>query len=240
MPKNTGLFAYNVGYSNSAGKYILTLDDDCEISVDGISVMVNYLEKQSESVGIGSLNVYNPISKTYEWHHFLNEKSLVLPTFAGGACVFRKKMLENIGYYDDSFFLWIHEDDLSLRAMSQGYQVHFLRDVVVKHHDFTKILRPKKLFLTFRNRAWLNIKHFSLLTWPLLVVRDILYGGSLAFGQPEFLKRSFFISAGYIWGYLTFFIKLKDRKVVSWSIQKRFLRNFYLKTYQSFKSYQTL
>jgi GT2 family glycosyltransferase len=231
MPSNTGIFAYNVGYVNAKGKYIITLDDDCTAEKDIFLKVAEYFDSKSDKVGIISLNVINQATGTYEWAHYFKEKTNLLASFAGGACAFRKSMTEKIGVYDESFFLWIHEDDLALRAMDQGYEIH-LADIKVKHFDKPEVLRPKKLFLTFRNRAWLNIKHFSVWIFPLLLVRDMFYGGSLIFGRGPALLRLIYVFSGYITGYLLFYIPLRKRRAVSWHTQVYFLKNFYLRIAQ--------
>lgn len=51
----------------------------------------------------------------------------------GGAALFRRAMLEEIGFFDDDFFL-IHEDtDLNFRAQLAGWKCFYAPDAVVEH-----------------------------------------------------------------------------------------------------------
>ncbi len=230
MPRNVGIFGYNIGFTNSKGKYVVVLDDDCAIEKSTLEQIVEYFDRQKKEVGILTFNVCNPFTKRYEYSHY-NLKSLIVSSFAGGACAFRRDIFEKIGYYDDSFFLWGHEDDLALRAMDKGYKIHFVKDIIIEHYNKDIKIRPKKLFLTFRNKAWLNIKHFSLWLWPLHILRDFSFIISPHKGN-SYSKKVFYSFLGYIVGYLLFFIPLSKRKVVSFSVQKKFLKHYLLGRYE--------
>lgn len=228
MPKNLGILGYNIGYANSKGKYVLTIDDDCQIEKETLGRIVDSLEGIGSNVGIINLNVVNPITNTNEWSHYIKEISPFIPAFAGGANVIKKELFSRIGYYDESFFCWIHEDDFAIRALDRGYKIFFLKDIKIYHHNKESYFRPKKYFLTFRNRAWLNIKHFSIIMFPILILRDLLYGLSLL-DFKYFFHKMFYINLGYLTGYFLFFLVLPRRKQAKIATQVYFLKNFVLR-----------
>lgn len=225
MPANTGIFGYNVGFINARGEYIVVLDDDCVIKEDTLAQVVEEFKKQSNSVGVLSFNVYNPLYNYYSYSHYFQLKKPIIPTFAGGACAFQKKLFRKTGYYDQDFFCWFHEDDLALRIMEANYKIFFAKNIIVDHFDEVRKTRIKKLFLTFRNKAWLNIKYFSLIYFPLLILRDL---SLIIMLHPSYslAKRLIFGSLGYMYGYLSFITPFRKRQVVSHQIQKKYLKHY--------------
>ncbi len=51
----------------------------------------------------------------------------------GAYSIIRREVLESIGYFDESFFLYYEEVDLCMRVKEAGYQVWYWPDVVVVH-----------------------------------------------------------------------------------------------------------
>lgn len=227
MPYNTGIFAFNVGFANAKGEYILLLDDDCSIDKDTLDKIYSAIDKSPKYVAVISLNVYQPDWKHYYYTRYINSNAVRICTFAGGASVIKKEALEKIGYFDDKFFCWVHEDDLSVRILDAGYDIYFDKDIVIYHHEKkTDSIRKKMLILTFRNRAWFNLKHFSYFLFPVIIFRDLIWIFLLPLRKKN-LKVLFYSLLGYLWGYINFNYPLSRRKVISLKSQKRFL-NFYL------------
>ena len=52
---------------------------------------------------------------------------------AGAAMMMRQSVLDEIGLFDETFFLYFEETDLSLRARRAGYETHYVRDSHVVH-----------------------------------------------------------------------------------------------------------
>ncbi len=52
---------------------------------------------------------------------------------AGASLMMRQEMLDRIGLFDETFFLYFEETDLCLRAARAGYETHYVRDSVVIH-----------------------------------------------------------------------------------------------------------
>ncbi len=54
--------------------------------------------------------------------------------FVSGACMFlRTKLLDEIGLFDESFFLTYEETELAFRASKKGYKAIILSDLFLKH-----------------------------------------------------------------------------------------------------------
>lgn len=52
---------------------------------------------------------------------------------AGASLMMRQSVLDEIGLFDETFFLYFEETDLCLRAARAGYETHYVRDSEVTH-----------------------------------------------------------------------------------------------------------
>lgn len=225
MQQNSGVSGYTAGIMLAKGDIIFTLDSDCQILPNTLEKVVKVLRTLPKTVGVIATNVINPIAGTY---HFKQQYVTNYPlyTFPGGASVFRKEAIQKVGFYDPAFFLWLHEDDLAMRMLGAGYTIHFASDIPVYHHDNSNGYRGILSFFVFRNKAWLNIKHFSFSLLPILIMRDLLWLFRFPFQTKSVI--SFFVGLyGYINGYLTFNIPLLNRKALPIRIQRKILRFYY-------------
>lgn len=96
---------------------------------------------------------------------------------SGGASLYRTAMLREIGLFDERFFAYYEDDDISLRARLAGWEVWYEPEAVAYHHvgatssklgDFTLYHQYKNfVFLALKNLPWeLLLKH----GWKILGV----------------------------------------------------------------------
>ncbi len=81
-----------------------------------------------------------------------------------GAALYRKSMLDEIGFLDDDFFL-IHEDtDLNFRAKLAGWRAVFVPGAVVLHKVTSSIgyMSPTQVYFTLRNAEFVRVKNLPL------------------------------------------------------------------------------
>ena len=50
-----------------------------------------------------------------------------------GAAIYRRKLFEEIGYFDEAFFAYMEDVDISYRANIHGYKNIYCRDALVYH-----------------------------------------------------------------------------------------------------------
>jgi hypothetical protein len=96
---------------------------------------------------------------------FASCRDALLPS--GSAALYRRRMLEEIGLFDESFFLYCEDTDLGLRARWAGWECVYVPDAIVEHRYSHSAGRasPLKAYYVERNRLYLTIKTFS---WPML------------------------------------------------------------------------
>src|SRR5690348_16032600 len=81
---------------------------------------------------------------------------------SGSAALYRRAMLEEIGGFDDRFFLYCEDTDLGLRARWAGWKCLYVPEAVVEHHYSHSAGRfsPLKAYLVERNRLFVLAKNF--------------------------------------------------------------------------------
>ena len=82
--------------------------------------------------------------------------------FPSGCCsLLRRKMIDEIGGYDDDFFAYCEDTDLGLRARLAGWRAVLAPRAVV-HHAYSGVLGAfslRKAFLVERNHMWVLLKN---------------------------------------------------------------------------------
>ena len=86
---------------------------------------------------------------------------------SGSAALYRREMLDQIGLFDESFFLYCEDTDLGLRALWSGWECRYVPQAVVEHRYSHSAGRasPLKAYYVERNRIYTVLKNFP---WPSL------------------------------------------------------------------------
>lgn len=99
---------------------------------------------------------------------------------SGAAFAIRRQLFESLGGFDASFFMYLEDTDLSLRARLAGYRCRYVPESVI-HHDYTLHFGPNKVYHEEHNRYRMLLKTFS---WPtlLLLLPTLLLGELVTWG----------------------------------------------------------
>jgi GT2 family glycosyltransferase len=94
---------------------------------------------------------------------YSRKEEALLPS--GSAALYRREMLEEIGLFDESFFLYCEDTDLGLRARWAGWECLYVPEAVVAHQYSHSAGRASalKAYLVERNRLFVIFKNFPLL-----------------------------------------------------------------------------
>jgi GT2 family glycosyltransferase len=81
----------------------------------------------------------------------------------GAALVLRREALDEVGLFDEGFFLYSEEVDLQLRLRRAGWDIRFLPDVTVVHHEsqFSAGVPERRINEMWRSRHRYWHKHHS-------------------------------------------------------------------------------
>lgn len=80
----------------------------------------------------------------------------------GGAALYRRTMLEEIGLFDEDFFAYLEDVDLAWRARRAGWRALYVPAArVLHHHSATSVEgSPFKSVHLGRNKIWLLVKNY--------------------------------------------------------------------------------
>lgn len=152
--------ANNIGVKASKGDYLFFLNPDCEIEKNSVEKLTNFLD-QNENVAVVGPKLLNSngsiqkemspfptvFSETFvllRLHKFPLLRNLVYPNYdytktqeakhlMGAALMIRRSVFEQVGGFDENFFLWFEETDLLKRIKQNGYKIFYYPKVSVKH-----------------------------------------------------------------------------------------------------------
>jgi GT2 family glycosyltransferase len=92
--------------------------------------------------------------------NFAADSDTLFPT--GSAALYRRKMLDETGLFDERFFLYCEDTDLGLRARWAGWEAQYVAGAVVDHTYSKSAGRASalKAYYVERNRLYTVIKNF--------------------------------------------------------------------------------
>src|SRR5207302_6137129 len=81
---------------------------------------------------------------------------------SGSAALYRRAMLDEIGGFDEDFFLYCEDTDLGLRARWAGWKCLYAPQAIVDHAYSSTAGRASSLkaYYVERNRLFLTVKNF--------------------------------------------------------------------------------
>lgn len=197
LPHNSGFSRGNLeGVQHAQGKYIALLNNDTEVHKQWLQELAKAMDDHKD-VGIcaSKLIVHNKNTidsagdgfarslqgyKRGEGHdsNEFNYQEYVFGACAGAA-LYRRDMLEDIGFLDEDFFL-IHEDtDINFRAQLAGWKALYVPTAIVYHKVRSSIVDMSDIavYYTIRNREFARIKNVPYLVFlrylPWFIINEI-------------------------------------------------------------------
>jgi GT2 family glycosyltransferase len=171
--------AVNQGFEASRARFVATLNDDAVAHPGWLGALVRAIETQPEAgmcasqVRLEGENLLDSAgmlisadgSSKQRGHRqppetFPTQQEVLLPS--ASAALYRRSMLEEIGGFDGSFFLYSEDTDLGLRARWAGWKCIYVPGAVVTHRYSHTAGRasPLKAYLVERNRLFVIVKNF--------------------------------------------------------------------------------
>ena len=171
--------AINQGIRASTSPFVAALNDDAVASPHWIAALLDaansragvgmcasqvrlYPDGRLDSAGMllcadGSSKQRGHLRQPEE---FDTPQEALLPS--GSAALYRRSMLEEIGGFDDDFFLYCEDTDLGLRARWAGWTCLYVPEAVVFHRYSHSAGRASalKAYYVERNRLYVVVKNF--------------------------------------------------------------------------------
>jgi GT2 family glycosyltransferase len=171
--------AVNQGIQSSPSRYLATLNDDAVAQPGWLEALIEALEPRPEAGmcaskvrlagqdlldSAGMLIAPDGSSKQrghrQPAHLFSKLEDVLLPS--ASAALYRRAMLDEIGGFDEDFFLYSEDTDLGLRARWAGWRCLYAPAAVVDHRYSHSAGRasPLKAYYVERNRLFVVVKNF--------------------------------------------------------------------------------
>lgn len=108
---------------------------------------------------------------------------------SGAAFAIRRSLFDELGGFDEQFFMYVEDTDLSWRARSAGYRCLYVPGAIVKH-AYQPGYSPNKAFHLDRNRHLMLLKNLERGTYlrmlPGLLLSEVVTTGFLALNGPRY------------------------------------------------------
>lgn len=188
---------HNLGYAHannqaaniSNGEFLFIINPDTRVEPDFLPPLIEQMNK-SESIAVCQPLVYLFDKKTvnltgkethylgFDWIRDYKSKRKLrneqIYSFSGSGVLIRKSIYVKLGGYDDLYFMYYEDSDLSWKLNLFGKKILFTPKSVL-YHDYKYIPQEKhqplkrKLFYIERNRLQTIFKNYSFKTLFLLV-----------------------------------------------------------------------
>jgi GT2 family glycosyltransferase len=174
--------AVNQAFHQSGAPYLAVLNDDAAANPGWLEALLRAIEPRPD-VGMCASQVRNASGGSLDSAGMLicldgsskqrghlespgayaRQEEALLPS--GSAALYRRAMLEEIGLFDESFFLYCEDTDLGLRARWAGWECLYVPDAAVEHRYSHSSGRASalKAWYVERNRLFVIFKNFPLL-----------------------------------------------------------------------------
>ncbi|MBU4535828.1 MAG: glycosyltransferase family 2 protein [Euryarchaeota archaeon] len=201
--------AVNQGIKASNSEYIFLLNNDVQLEAETIYNLLKCIKKDENIFAVSSKIIqYHDPNKMDDagdeytilgWTRrvgygkspdkYVQEREIF--SACAAASIYRRSILDEIGYFDENFFAYMEDVDLSYRARIHGYKCWYCPEAVVYHvGSGTSGSRYNefKTRLAARNNVYVPYKNMP---WPQLLVNLVF----LCIGY--FIKYLFFWRKGY-------------------------------------------
>lgn len=187
--------AVNAGIRAAKAPYVLLLNNDTEVKEDFVEEMLAAIRRHKNAFSCGARmvqyhdrdrlddvgNYYCALGWAFargrgeDIHAYETEDKIF--SACAGAAIYRKKIIEKIGYFDEEHFAYLEDTDIGYRARIYGYENWYAPKAIVYHvgsgtsgsryNQFkTRYSSRNNIYLIYKNMPLLQI----ILNLPFLTV----------------------------------------------------------------------
>ncbi len=184
--ENRGFTGGNIeGLKYAHGDYIMLINNDVVLDNDCIKKLATALETHPDAgIGATKMIVYgrdiidtagDGFSTSFkgfkrgegkEANNYCNEEYIF--GACAGAAIYRRSMIDEIGFFDDDFFLIYEDVDMNFRAQLAGWRALYVPDAIAYHKVRSTIgdMSDMAVYYSLRNCEFVRIKNAP---FPLLM-----------------------------------------------------------------------
>jgi GT2 family glycosyltransferase len=183
LSENLGMDGYSVGFRVARGEYIFQMDNDSLIPDPGIlSTIVQRFKEGPPNLAVLATRVeeYSPGSDIQELrrkdrrHGPINTRG-----FHSGGVGFRRRHLDQVGFYNRDVFLYASELFLQMKFLAAGYVIMYYPEILMLHKSSEEARSPLGLYYEIRNRYWFlrlfATPYQQIHFFPFMVFHDLAY-----------------------------------------------------------------
>lgn len=191
-PENRGFGpAVNRGVEQARGEYVLFLNNDLYLDERCLGKMVDVIEDEKVGAVVPKILYFNDKNRINSFGNLINYLGLACPkyideedrpdmqveeTACGGIFLIKRDLFKEVGGFDQDFFMYHEDHDLSWRIRLLGKKLMVNPEAVMYHkYHFSK--NPKKFYYSEKNRLQLLLKNYQaktlLLILPALVLVEL-------------------------------------------------------------------
>jgi GT2 family glycosyltransferase len=216
----------NIGMLKSDADVIIIIDDDAVFFTENPVSKIRDIFSNESTLGIIQFKVVNYDLKKVMDYEFPGDdvntqenKEFLISSFTGAGHAVRKSMLEEVGYYPDSFFYAHEELDLSFRAIIGEWKIKYIPSVGVYHKKNPKGRMPENKMIEKM------VVNRMLIAYSYLPIQYRLVSGILWLGKSALWSRSLVVPVKAL---LQYFNEKKSvtRRPVNQSSMKYLKTNF--------------
>jgi len=197
--------ACNLGAQSGSSEYLLFLNPDAALYPDTLKRAMAYMQSPANAqVGIcgiqlidesgdiarsctrfphalaflahtiGAVHVFPRLGHFMaEWPH---DQTRVVDHVIGAFYLVRRKVFEQLGGFDERFFVYLEDLDFSYRAKQAGWRSVYLADVQAFHAGggTSAQVKARRLFYSLRSRLLYAFKHFSVVVAVVVLLATLL------------------------------------------------------------------
>lgn len=192
LEANTGFARGNdIGIARASGDLVLTLNNDARLAPTCVAELVAAADRHPDAgmfapkilvsvdtarIDSAGLLVYaDGVDRPRGWQEldgpaFAEETEILMPCASVG--LYRRAMLDDVGLFDEDYFLYLEDGDLGMRARFRGWRCWYAPAAVAFHLKSSTAGKHSKVkaYYVERNRIFNLVKHTPL---PLVALSPL-------------------------------------------------------------------
>lgn len=165
----------NLGIREALGEYVLVLNPDTVLHPGALQTLLEAARAHPEAlIGAKLLNPDGTVNAVGNHMHYsgittcrgLGEPAAryrglePVPLVSGAAFIAARRTLLELGGFDEAYWMYLEDTDLSLRARLRGHPLFSANDAVITHH-YRLGMSPRKFYHLERNRLLTLLKVYE-------------------------------------------------------------------------------